>query len=98
VLCVISISYDREVAGEDAQAMRCYEELARRCSEGGFYPYRLGIQSMPRVLGESGYKGLIRRLKDAVDPNGILAPGRYDESVEYKAESNEKQLSRGATA
>jgi 4-cresol dehydrogenase (hydroxylating) len=89
VLCVISISYDREVAGEDERAMRCYEELVERCTSGGFYPYRLGIRSMPRVLGERGYTGLIRKLKDAVDPNGILAPGRYDESVEYEAESNE---------
>jgi 4-cresol dehydrogenase (hydroxylating) len=99
VLCVISISYDREAAGEDAQAMQCYEELVQRCTDGGFFPYRLGIRSMPRVLGENGYTGLIRRLKDAVDPNGILAPGRYDESVDYKTESrNEKQLLREPTA
>jgi 4-cresol dehydrogenase (hydroxylating) len=84
VLCVVSISYDRGEPGQDGQAMLCYEELVNRCSQGGFYPYRLGIQSMPRTLGEPEYTGVIRRLKDALDPNGVLAPGRYDESVQNK--------------
>ena len=30
VTCVVSISYDREVAGEDERAMQCYRELLER--------------------------------------------------------------------
>jgi 4-cresol dehydrogenase (hydroxylating) len=82
VLCVISISYDREVAGQDDQAMRCYQVLVEKCSQGGFYPYRLGIQSMSRTHGDANYSELVRRLKEAFDPNGVLAPGRYDERLE----------------
>jgi 4-cresol dehydrogenase (hydroxylating) flavoprotein subunit len=79
VLCVISITYDRQTAGQDSQAKACYDELVRRCNRGGYYPYRLGIQSMYDVPSDSdSYRDLIRNLKRAVDPNGILAPGRYD--------------------
>lgn len=82
VSCVVSISYDREIAGQDEQAMACYEELVRRCDRCGYYPYRLGIQSMAHRNRQDGYSDLIRNLKKTFDPNGILAPGRYDEGAE----------------
>lgn len=78
VSCVISISYDRHIPQQDEQAMACYDELARRCTRGGYYPYRLGIQSMGQPETPDSYSELIKRLKAAVDPNGILAPNRYE--------------------
>ncbi len=80
VSCVISITYDREIPGQDEQAMACYDELVTQCNRGGYYPYRLGIQSMGRTIQPDAYSDLIRRLKRTFDPNRILAPGRYDES------------------
>ena len=80
VSCVVSITYDREIDGQDEQAMTCYQEFVRRCNQRGYYPYRLGIQSMAQTEQPNTYSDLIRRLKRTVDPNGILAPGRYDES------------------
>jgi len=79
VYCVLSISYDRDVAGEDEKAMACYDELATRCAENGFYPYRLGIQGMGHLPGADAYRQLIRTLKSTLDPNDVIAPGRYDE-------------------
>ena len=76
--CVISISYDRDVRGEDEKALRCYERLLGELNSGGYFPYRLGIQSMDQMHGASGYNAVLRRLKDALDPNGIISPGRYD--------------------
>ena len=84
VLCVISITYDREVAGQDEQAKTCYDQLVSRCNREGFFPYRLGIQSMARA-NDGPYPELIGRLKDLFDPNGVLAPGRYDERITLKA-------------
>jgi len=79
VCCVISISYDRHEAGQDQRAMACYKHLLRALNERGYYSYRLGIQAMSEESGQDGYGGLLRRIKNAVDPNGVLAPGRYQE-------------------
>ena len=88
--CVISISYDREIPGEDDAAMRCYEELLAALNSKGYYPYRLGIQCMDQMEGAAGYNKLLRTLKDALDPNGILSPGRY----EPRADEGSDRLNR----
>ncbi len=74
--CVVSIAYDRDVPGEDERALRCYEELRQRLEDAGYHGYRQGIQTPPRVEG-GPYDALLGTLKRAVDPQGILAPGRY---------------------
>ena len=78
VYCVISITYDRDIASEDEKAMACYEALSKRCMENGYYPYRLGIQGMGQLQRPDAYAAVIRALKTALDPNGIIAPGRYE--------------------
>jgi 4-cresol dehydrogenase (hydroxylating) len=78
--CVISISYDRDVAGEDENALSCHQRLIEELNREGYFPYRLGIQSMDQMQGDSGYNSLLRTLKDSLDPNGILSPGRYEPS------------------
>ena len=41
-------------------------------------PYRVGIQSMAQVVRESDpFWQTVKELKKALDPNGIIAPGRY---------------------
>lgn len=76
--CVTTITYDRSVPGEDSRAMECYRALSDGFERAGYYPYRLGIQGMDRMKGDNGYNAVVRTLKNALDPNGILAPGRYD--------------------
>ncbi len=77
VTCVVSISYDREVPGEDRRATECYHQLLGQLTEAGFYSYRLGIQARQLFDPETPYGRLLAALKDALDPNQILAPGRY---------------------
>jgi 4-cresol dehydrogenase (hydroxylating) len=74
---VISISYDREIPGEDEKAMACYRELEKGLRAGGFYSYRLGIASMEIQASRDSYSRLLAAIKQAVDPNSVLAPGRY---------------------
>jgi 4-cresol dehydrogenase (hydroxylating) len=58
--------------------MACYEELLATLLEAGYVPYRLGIQSMQSLPAPVGdYASFVQGLKSALDPNGILSPGRY---------------------
>lgn len=75
VTCVASICYDRDVDGEDARAMHCHQELVEAFAASGYHPYRLGIQAPERE--PDTYDAVVARLKHALDPDGILAPGRY---------------------
>lgn len=71
--------YDRDTAGADERALRCHDALYAEYAELGYLPYRLGSQSMgqlPTALDDRVVT--LRRLKRALDPAGVLAPGRYD--------------------
>jgi 4-cresol dehydrogenase (hydroxylating) len=82
-VCVITISYDRDVAGQDDRALSCYRELSRQLIDAGYPPYRLSIASTDlNATGEFG--NVVRSIKRALDPNGILAPGRYAGAVRHE--------------
>ncbi len=71
--------YDRDVPGADDEAMRCHDALLAKLAAAGYPPYRLGVQSMDTLPPPRDDHGaLMERLKRALDPNDILAPGRYD--------------------
>jgi 4-cresol dehydrogenase (hydroxylating) len=78
LICVITIAFDRLITGEDARAARCYRELAEQLLARGYPPYRLNIGSMGLASTHDGYDVALRALKNALDPAGILAPGRYE--------------------
>jgi 4-cresol dehydrogenase (hydroxylating) len=78
LICVISITYDREVPGEDQRAMLCYLDLQDELAAKGYVPYRLGIQSMHPMDAQGPYARFLAAIKRAADPAGILAPGRYE--------------------
>jgi 4-cresol dehydrogenase (hydroxylating) flavoprotein subunit len=90
IYAVLSITYDRDLSGEDERAMDCYHALVQRCENAGFYPYRLGIQSMLQSGHHDGYSALLATLKGALDPNSILAPGRYEELPAARAEKQNR--------
>jgi FAD/FMN-containing dehydrogenase len=73
------ITYDRDVAGEDARALACHDALLERAIAEGYLPYRLGIQSMNALPApRDDWAAVLRRIKRAFDPDDVLAPGRYD--------------------
>ena len=75
---IISITYDRE-ENEDNNALACYFELEETLANSGYYPYRLGIHAMESTLSRSdeAYKTFLRKIKQAIDPDNIISPGRY---------------------
>lgn len=76
--CVITISYDRATPGEDERARKCFSALGRAMLDRGYPPYRLTVGSMDYLAQASGFSTVVRSVKRVLDPNGILAPGRYD--------------------
>ena len=78
VQLLASIAYDREVPGADQRAMGCYSELAAKLAGLGFTPFRLGVHSMTEMdKAEPNYTSVLRAIKAALDPDGIVAPGHY---------------------
>jgi 4-cresol dehydrogenase (hydroxylating) flavoprotein subunit len=77
ISCIVSITYDRHVAGEDERAKACYQELLSTLAGYGYHPYRLTVNSMDAVSEGGAYTELLQTLKKTLDPGAILAPGRY---------------------
>ncbi len=74
----VPLLFDRSDAEATARANDCYRALCAAGQREGFLPYRLNIDAMGLLnTGGSVYSRLASKLKAAVDPNFILAPGRY---------------------
>jgi 4-cresol dehydrogenase (hydroxylating) len=83
----VAIAYDRDIVGEDARAMRCHDALMAELISAGYLPSRLGIQSMNALPAPADDFGkLMQRIKQAMDPADILAPGRYDFRADWPGE------------
>jgi 4-cresol dehydrogenase (hydroxylating) len=77
-ITTVALTYDREVAGEDQRALICYETLTRELIARGYPPYRLNVVSMTEGRPDATYEQALASVKSALDPNRILAPGRYE--------------------
>ncbi len=76
---VVSLAFDRRNAEQSKAAHACIQEMEARYMEQGFPPYRVGINSMHHVVSENDcFWKTVRDLKAALDPNNIIAPGRYN--------------------
>lgn len=76
---VFGVFYDRDAPGLDRRAMQTYRRAFDACIARGYYPYRLGIQSMnqlPRYADATG--DVLARIRRALDPAGILGRGIYE--------------------
>lgn len=74
----VPLLFDRTDPEATARANDCYRALFEAGQKEGFLPYRLNIDAMD-TLNTSGsvFSKIASQLKAAVDPNFILAPGRY---------------------
>ena len=79
---VLTIAYDQDDAEETARAKACHDEVFANMFEAGYIPYRVGNHAMGRLdpQGDS-YWRTVGAIKAALDPAGILAPGRYQPGV-----------------
>jgi 4-cresol dehydrogenase (hydroxylating) len=77
IACIVSIAYDREVEGEDQRAQECHDELIESLARHGYHSYRLSVNSMTAMGDTGAYIELLQKIKQTLDPGGVLAPGRY---------------------
>jgi 4-cresol dehydrogenase (hydroxylating) len=76
---VLALLFDRRRPGEDARALACHDAVLRGLAARGLLPYRLGLPSMHLSRGtDPVYAATLAKIRRALDPADILAPGRYD--------------------
>jgi 4-cresol dehydrogenase (hydroxylating) len=63
---------------QEQKADACYRELVSRFGAKGWASYRTGVNSMDLVAQQYGQvnRDFNATLKDAIDPNHILSPGK----------------------
>ena len=75
---VIDVLYDRSNPEETKRANACFNELLDEFEKQGYGVYRVNTAFQERVAKTYGpvKRDVERRIKRALDPNGILAPGK----------------------
>jgi len=76
----VPLIFARDESGAGQRAARaCHRALVAAGREIGCFPYRVGVDGMGELdslLDHSRDFG--RRLRQALDPDGVIAPGRYE--------------------
>lgn len=76
---VLSVSFPRGASDRVAAAHAYAEEMLEVFEANGYRPYRVGVHQMGRIVRAGDpYWETVRALKQALDPNGIIAPHRYN--------------------
>ena len=76
---VVAILFDKGNPEEEKRAAQCNDELIVEFCKRGYLPYRTGVRTMALVaqqLFDKSRADFNHRIKHAIDPNGILAPGK----------------------
>ena len=82
----IPILFDLNDKDERLGAQDCYRSLLELSREMGVFPYRVDVQTMRELFdsAEGSCSAILRKIKDAIDPNHIISPGRYSKFVPYE--------------
>ena len=75
---LLGIFFDKQSEFEIEQADMTYRQLSAELLHAGYPSYRATTSQQAAVLEAApALRNFVTRLKHAVDPNGVLAPGRY---------------------
>ena len=77
---VYTIDYDAQDKGETERGIACYQAGVRKLFELGYPVYRVSARGMALLAAgpDDAFGGIVKQLKAALDPEAIIAPGRYD--------------------
>lgn len=75
---IVDLLYDRTDPAQMQAAHACFDELLTEFSRHGYGTYRVNTAFMDKVADTYGpvKKEVNRKIKRALDPNGIIAPGK----------------------
>jgi 4-cresol dehydrogenase (hydroxylating) len=76
---VVAMRFTRSPDGT-SRARRALDLLYESFTAAGFLPYRLDVDHhdwIDRCGDDASTRRFVRRLKDVIDPAGVVAPGRY---------------------
>lgn len=74
----VPLIFERDKPDAVTAATRCYEDLLHTGRASGWFPYRVGVNTMQTLAGlQSESKQFHQRLRAAFDPSDLMAPGRY---------------------
>lgn len=74
----VPLIFERDNPAAVAAAHACYAELFQTGRSQGWFPYRVGVSTMEKLMSyQTDAKTFHERLRKDLDPNDILAPGRY---------------------
>jgi 4-cresol dehydrogenase (hydroxylating) len=78
VILLVGVFYDKQDAADAERALAWYHEARDAYVEHGYPPYRATSMSMATALDANPQaKAFLASLKQAVDPQNLIAPGRY---------------------
>ena len=74
----VPLIFDRRSESALRRAQACYLELLENGRRQGFVPYRMHVDGMQWLTEQAAsHWQFTGRLKEAIDRNGLIAPGRY---------------------
>jgi 4-cresol dehydrogenase (hydroxylating) len=77
-LVATTLYYDRDNREEAERAARSHASCLERAIAEGYPPARVGVTDMGMLDPDGGsFWRVARTIKEALDPHGIIAPGRY---------------------
>lgn len=78
MIVLMSIFFRKDDPGQTRNASALYNALNEATSRAGYQTYRMGVGGMAHLAQAAPeFIGFTRKLKMAVDPDAILAPGKY---------------------
>ncbi len=74
----VPLVFDRTKPEAVTAAAACYQEMLHTGRAHGWFPYRVGINTMSTLVDmQSHASAFHERLRRNIDPNNLMAPGRY---------------------